>query len=385
MFNLSVNDINIGAAAPNKQNAIEQVASALTKAGYTKSGYVEGMLERENQAPTFLGNGIAIPHGTTKTRSQVLKTGFAVFQFPQGIDWGDNQIAYIVIGIAAQSDEHLALLRQLTRVISDQNIAQSMANADSAETLRSLLMGENQAEPLKFDDSTVTLNVTADNINTLKIQNIINLQNSQAIGTDFVTQVLTETPHYLGQGVWLNDSATGNLHSAVALSTAKNEFIFQDNPVKALFTIAYADSQVDVILTKISQLLQDNKIEGVIESDTPTTMIASLSSTESASNSEAKLPEGGVTEEFVVLNPHGLHTRPSTLLVTTIKKFESTITVSNLDGAAIPVNGRSLMKMVSLGAKCGDHLRIHAEGVDAQEAILAIGAAINAGLGEEIA
>ena len=385
MFNLSVNDIHIGAAAPNKQNAIEQVASALTEAGYTKSGYVKGMLERENQAPTFLGNGIAIPHGTTETRSQVLKTGFAVFQFSQGIDWGDDQIAYIVIGIAAQSDEHLALLRQLTRVISDENIAQSMANADSAETLRSLLMGENQAEPLKFDDSTVTLNIAADNINTLKIQNIINLQNSQAIGTDFVTQVLTETPRYLGQGVWLNDSATGNLHSAIALSTVKNEFIFQDNPVKALFTIAYADSQVDVILTKISQLLQDNKIESVIESDSPTTMIASLSSTESAANSETKLPESGVTEEFVVLNPHGLHTRPSTLLVTTIKKFESTITVSNLDGAAIPVNGRSLMKMVSLGAKCGDHLRIHAEGVDAQEAILAIGAAINAGLGEEIA
>ncbi len=381
MFNLSLNDIHIGAIAPNKQNAIEQVAVALTEAGYVKNGYVQGMLEREHQAPTFLGNGIAIPHGTTDTRTQVLNTGFAVFQFPQGIDWGDGQTAYIVIGIAAQSDEHLALLRQLTHVISDENIAQAMAKAGSAEELKSLLMGDNQVQPLKFDDSTVILNTNVDNMNALKLQNIVNLQNIQVISTDFITRVLTEAPIYLGQGVWLSDSVVGNIHSAIALSTVKHQFSYQDKPVKILITISYANNQVDTFLSIISQLLQHKKIDDLLKIDNVNNLISLFS----GQPDESESAERGITEEFIVRNPHGLHTRPSTLLVSTIKKFESTITVSNLDAAATPVNGRSLMKMVSLGAKCGHRLRIHAEGTDAQEAISAIGAAINAGLGEEIA
>lgn len=381
MFNLSLNDIHIGATAPNKQNAIEQVAAALSEAGYVKNGYVQGMLERENQAPTFLGNGIAIPHGTTDTRTQVLNTGFAVFQFPQGIDWGDGQTAYIVIGIAAQSDEHLALLRQLTHIISDENIAQAMAKAGSAEELKSLLMGDNQVQPLKFDDSTVILNTNVDNMNALKLQNIVNLQNIQVISTDFITRVLTEAPIYLGQGVWLSDSVVGNIHSAIALSTVKHQFSYQDKPVKILITISYANNQVDTFLSIISQLLQHKKIDDLLKIDNVNNLISLFS----GQPDESESAERGITEEFIVRNPHGLHTRPSTLLVSTIKKFESTITVSNLDAAATPVNGRSLMKMVSLGAKCGHRLRIHAEGTDAQEAISAIGAAINAGLGEEVA
>ena len=91
------------------------------------------------------------------------------------------------------------------------------------------------------------------------------------------------------------------------------------------------------------------------------------------------------SEEFVVRNPHGLHTRPSTILVSTIKKFASNVTVANLDGSATPVNGRSLMKMVSLGAKKGHRLRINAQGSDAAEAMSAIAQAINDGLGEEVA
>ena len=64
------------------------------------------MLAREQQTSTYLGNGIAIPHGTTDTRDLVLQTGVQVFQFPQGIARGDDQTAYVVIGIAARSDEH---------------------------------------------------------------------------------------------------------------------------------------------------------------------------------------------------------------------------------------------------------------------------------------
>jgi phosphocarrier protein FPr len=75
MFQLSAQDIHPGQQAGNKEEAIRQVASALVSAGNVADGYVDGMLAREQQTSTFLGNGIAIPHGTTDTRDQVLKTG----------------------------------------------------------------------------------------------------------------------------------------------------------------------------------------------------------------------------------------------------------------------------------------------------------------------
>ncbi|EJD6376455.1 MULTISPECIES: fused PTS fructose transporter subunit IIA/HPr protein [Providencia] len=384
MFNLPISDIHLAAAASDKKNAIEQVAKALENAGYAKSGYAQGMLNRETQAPTFLGNGIAIPHGTTQTRDQVLKTGFAVFQFPNGIDWGDNQTAYIVIGIAAQSNEHLELLRQLTHIISDEHTADAMAKADTPEALKQILMGERQTQPVKLDDSMVTVSAQVDNINTLKIQNIINLQNAQAVSTDFITQVLTQTPSYLGQGIWLSDSPIGNIQNAIAITTVKKPFSFQGNPVNALITLSYANYQIETFLLKINNILKNKELNLINNTDNVNNLINLLRSEDSHTESESS-STSGITQDFTVLNPHGLHTRPSTQLVTTIKQFESTITVSNLDGTATPVNGRSLMKIVSLGAKCGHRLRIHAEGTDAQEAIVTIGEAINSGLGEEIA
>ena len=126
MFQLSVQDIHPGAQAGDKEEAIRQVAAALVQAGNVADGYVNGMLAREQQTSTFLGNGIAIPHGTTDTRDQVLKTGVQVYQFPQGVLWGDGQVAYVAIGIAASSDEHLGLLRQLTHVLSDDAVAEQL-------------------------------------------------------------------------------------------------------------------------------------------------------------------------------------------------------------------------------------------------------------------
>ncbi|WP_272660571.1 HPr family phosphocarrier protein, partial [Providencia sp. PROV112] len=252
------------------------------------------------------------------------------------------------------------------------------------KALKQLLMGERQTQPVKLDDSMVTVNASVDNINTLKIQNIINLQNAQAVSTDFITQVLTQTPSYLGQGIWLSDSPIGNIQNAIAITTVKKPFSFQGNPVNALITLSYANYQIETFLLKINNLLKNKELNLINNTDNVNNLINLLRSEDSHTESESS-STSGITQDFTVLNPHGLHTRPSTQLVTTIKQFESTITVSNLDGTATPVNGRSLMKIVSLGAKCGHRLRIHAEGTDAQEAIVTIGEAINSGLGEEIA
>lgn len=87
MLNLSEKNVHLSAQAENKQEVISLAANALEQAGYVESGYLAGMLERETQTSTYLGNGIAIPHGTVATRSMVKNTGVQIFQFPQGVEW----------------------------------------------------------------------------------------------------------------------------------------------------------------------------------------------------------------------------------------------------------------------------------------------------------
>ncbi|EJJ0660791.1 fused PTS fructose transporter subunit IIA/HPr protein [Cronobacter sakazakii] len=374
MFQLSVQDIHPGAHAGDKEAAIRQIADALVKAGNVSAGYVDGMLAREKQTSTFLGNGIAIPHGTTDTRDQVLKTGVQVFQFPQGVAWGDDQVAYVAIGIAASSDEHLGLLRQLTHVLSDDAIAEQLKTATTAEELRALLMGEKQSAGMKLDNDTLTLDVAATSLVTLQALNAGRLSEAGAVDAEFVSHVINAKPLNLGQGVWLADSAQGNLASAVAVSRPAQPFTQDGENVGLLLTVAVADDQPLQVLGRVSELLIANKADRLLNADAAT-LLTLLTSDDAPG-------EDVLSAEFTVRNEHGLHARPGTVLVNTIKQFNSDVTVTNLDGTGKPANGRSLMKVVALGVKKGHRLRFTAQGDDAQAALDAIGEAINAGLGE---
>ncbi|EHT1013218.1 fused PTS fructose transporter subunit IIA/HPr protein [Salmonella enterica] len=374
MFQLSVQDIHPGEQAGNKEEAIRQIAAALAKAGNVAGGYVDGMLAREQQTSTFLGNGIAIPHGTTDTRDQVLKTGVQVFQFPQGITWGEGQVAYVAIGIAASSDEHLGLLRQLTHVLSDDSVAEQLKSATTAEELRALLMGEKQSEQLKLDNETMTLDVIASSLVTLQALNAARLKEAGAVDAAFVAKTINDSPMNLGQGIWLNDSAEGNLRSAVAVSRATQAFDVEGEKAALLVTVAMNDEQPIAVLKRLGDLLLNNKADRLLSADAAT-LLALLTSDDA-------LTDDVLSAEFVVRNEHGLHARPGTMLVNTIKQFNSEITVTNLDGTGKPANGRSLMKVVALGVKKGHRLRFTAQGEDAEQALKAIGDAIAAGLGE---
>ncbi|WP_025120618.1 MULTISPECIES: fused PTS fructose transporter subunit IIA/HPr protein [unclassified Serratia (in: enterobacteria)] len=374
MFQLSQQDIHLGAAASGKQEAIRQVAAALTSAGCVSAGYVDGMLQRELQTSTYLGNGIAIPHGTTDTRDLVLNTGVQVFQFPQGIEWGEGQTAYVVIGIAARSDEHLALLRQLTHVLSDDSVAEQLAKTTSTEELRSLLMGEKLAAEFKFDASLISLDVAADSLMTLQALNAGRLQKIGAVNAQFVSDVITRKPLNLGQGIWLSDSTEGNLISAATVSRPAQAFEEEGEKVALLLTVSVADQQPLTVLNYLSDLLVSQKAERLLNADA--VGVLALLTSEVAEESAV------LTAEYVVRNEHGLHARPGTALVNVIKQFSSDITVTNLDGSGKPANGRSLMKVVALGVKKGHHLRFTASGDDAEAALKAIGEAISEGLGE---
>ncbi|OSD88400.1 bifunctional PTS fructose transporter subunit IIA/HPr protein [Salmonella enterica subsp. houtenae serovar 40:z4,z32:-] len=374
MFQLSVQDIHPGEQAGNKEEAIRQIAAALALAGNVADGYVDGMLAREQQTSTFLGNGIAIPHGTTDTRDQVLKTGVQVFQFPQGVTWGEGQVAYVAIGIAASSDEHLGLLRQLTHVLSDDSVAEQLKSATTAEELRALLMGEKQSEQLKLDNETMTLDVIASSLVTLQALNAARLKEAGAGDAAFIAKTINDSPMNLGQGIWLNDSAEGNLRSAVAVSRATQAFDVEGEKAALLVTVAMNDEQPIAVLKRLGDLLLNNKADRLLNADAAT-LLALLTSDDA-------LTDDVLSAEFVVRNEHGLHARPGTMLVNTIKQFNSEITVTNLDGTGKPANGRSLMKVVALGVKKGHRLRFTAQGEDAEQALKAIGDAIAAGLGE---
>ncbi|HAT1569521.1 TPA: fused PTS fructose transporter subunit IIA/HPr protein [Kluyvera cryocrescens] len=374
MFQLTVQDIHPGQQAANKEEAIRQVAAALVSAGNVAEGYVAGMLAREQQTSTFLGNGIAIPHGTTDTRDQVLKTGVQVYQFPQGVTWGEGQTAYVAIGIAASSDEHLGLLRQLTHVLSDDAVAEQLKTATTAEELRALLMGEKLSEALKLDNDMLSLDVAASDLVTLQALNAARLKEADAVDANFVARVINEQPLNLGQGIWLSDSAEGNLRSAIAVSRAATPFNVGEASAAVLITVAMADAQPTAVLNRLVNLLLDNKAERLLKADSAT-LLALLTSDDAAADDV-------LSEEFVIRNEHGLHARPGTMLVNTIKQFSSDITVTNLDGSGKPANGRSLMKVVALGVKKGHRLRFTAQGDDARQALDAIGEAIASGLGE---
>lgn len=373
MFQLELQVIHTGASAQNKEEAIRQVAAALTAAGNVSEGYVNGMLAREQQTSTFLGNGIAIPHGTTDTRDLVLKTGVQVFQFPQGIAWGDDQTAYVAIGIAAKSDEHLALLRQLTHVLSDDTIAEQLKTA-SAEDLRALLMGEKQAAEFSFDTSLITLNVAASDLITLQAMNAGRLQSAGVVDASYVADVVSSKPLNLGQGIWLSDSSLGNLRSGVAISRAEHAFDHQGESAALLISVSATDERPLEVLGYLSALLQQGKADRLLKADAAG--VYALLTSEVDEQAEV------LTAEFTIRNEHGLHARPGTALVSVIKQFNSDITVTNLDGSGKPANGRSLMKVVALGVKKGHRLRFTASGDDAQQALNAIEEAITSGLGE---
>lgn len=203
MLKLSKSDITLGQTAEDKFKAIQNIAGDLTAKGLVDSGYVEGMLNRENQNSTFLGNGIAIPHGTTDTRGLVKETGVAVHHFPEGIDWADGNRVYVAIGIAAKSDEHLGILKQLTKVLAADGVEEKLKQAKSEDEIIALLNGEVQLEA-DLDASLVQLLFPASDMVQMSAVAGGLLKNTGCTDNAFVADLVTKTPTHLAKacGCW---------------------------------------------------------------------------------------------------------------------------------------------------------------------------------------
>jgi len=147
MIELTSASIRLGARVATKEEAIRAAGQVLVEAGNIAPGYVASMLGREQQANTFLGNGIAIPHGMQKDRELIHRTGISVVQLPDGVEWNQGQTARLIVGIAAKSDEHLAVLAALTDVLDDPNVARQLAKTLDPNDIIAALSRRAEAAP----------------------------------------------------------------------------------------------------------------------------------------------------------------------------------------------------------------------------------------------
>jgi PTS system mannitol-specific IIC component len=138
---LTDDSIFLGLKATQKEDAIKFAGEQLVKLGNVSPEYIAGMFAREELVSTYLGESIAVPHGTIEAKQYVQKTGIVFCQYPEGIQWGEDEdaIAKMVIGIAAQGDEHNMVLMAITNSLDDEEAVECLQNTTNpADVLRIL-------------------------------------------------------------------------------------------------------------------------------------------------------------------------------------------------------------------------------------------------------
>ncbi|KRM96127.1 PTS system, mannitol-specific IIA component [Liquorilactobacillus aquaticus DSM 21051] len=141
-MDLQENMILLDQHVATKEEAIRLAGKLLVDNGYAAPEYIDSMLARNADVSTYMGNFIAIPHGTDSGKKYIKKTGISVVQVPMGVDFsgnGDENIVTIVFGIAGLNGEHLELLSQIALFCSDVNNVVKLADAQSAEEIINLL------------------------------------------------------------------------------------------------------------------------------------------------------------------------------------------------------------------------------------------------------
>lgn len=125
-------DIRLGLASVSKEEAIRAAGALLAQRGYVDADYADAMIEREQLVSTYMGMGVAIPHGTSQKKETVKKSGVVLLQYPQGVDFGEEK-AYLVFGIAGVGDAHLDLLGNVCAVLEDEDALEAMKTTQDME------------------------------------------------------------------------------------------------------------------------------------------------------------------------------------------------------------------------------------------------------------
>ena len=116
----------------SKEEAIQAAGELLAELGYVDRSYVDAMQEREKLVSTYMGMGVAIPHGTSEAKESVKKTGIVLIQYPEGVSFGDEK-AQLVIGIAGIGDEHLDLLSRICEMLEDEEVLETLKTTEDVD------------------------------------------------------------------------------------------------------------------------------------------------------------------------------------------------------------------------------------------------------------
>lgn len=132
---LTKDNIELGVKLDSQEEAIRRAGELLVQNGHVEEKYIDSMFEREKSVSTFMGNAVAIPHGTSDSKQWVEKSGLSILTVPEGVDYGDGEIAMLIIGIAGKGNEHLEILSNIAQVCSDEENVAKIVQAESKDEL----------------------------------------------------------------------------------------------------------------------------------------------------------------------------------------------------------------------------------------------------------
>lgn len=136
---LSEDNIALNVKVKDKEEAIRYAGKILNENGYTSPKYIEHMLEREKRFSVYIGNHLAIPHGIESSDPEIYTSGLSVLQIPEGVDFGDGNTAYVVIGIAGKDGTHLNMLSNIALICAEEENIEKMRYAKNKKEIMELL------------------------------------------------------------------------------------------------------------------------------------------------------------------------------------------------------------------------------------------------------
>lgn len=140
---LTLDQVRIHSGSSTQEAALQEATDILVSAGAVTPVYVDAMRQREETVSTYMGNGLAIPHGTNETKDAILGSALSVVRYDGGVDWAGEQATF-VIGIAGRGDEHLEILSQIAILFSDDDDVAKLNAAQSPDDLFALLSAVNE-------------------------------------------------------------------------------------------------------------------------------------------------------------------------------------------------------------------------------------------------
>ncbi|PPC07712.1 phosphoenolpyruvate--protein phosphotransferase [Acinetobacter pittii] len=372
MLALEPRHIHMNQHAVDKTHALQCLVDILEKDGLVTPDYITGLINREEQSATYLGQGIAIPHGTPQSRECILETGIRLAHFPEGIIWDGENRVYLAVVIAAKSDEHLQVLQILTRALMH-DVSEQVKNANQPEQIIEIL----QAQPLSLNlhENLIQTEIESQDIEDLFWSASQILKKHNFVKCGFLSSLDPDQVIQLQDQIWSISSSKFVQQPAISIVKPRHALELDEKKLNTLVCIA-ANEQLD-----------SQRFNRLIDILFNPEQVAQLDQTQTP-NEIAKIIGADVIPDWphrsvVLANAHGLHARPATHLVNLTKSFQGDIQVAVDEGNF--VSAKSLTRLLALGCKRGQTLRFIAEPeTDAVEGLDKVIQAVQQGLGEEV-